>query len=60
MKIKIFKGRINLNGDFDNVENKVNAFIAGKNIIDIKQSLSPSEKDSDTTHHFLIITVMYE
>mgnify|MGYP007135339672 CR=1 FL=1 len=60
MKVKIFLGRVNIAGDFDNMESRINQFIADKNVIDIKQSISPSLNDGNTAVHFLVTTIMYE
>lgn len=57
MKIKIFKGNLTLGVDCQNVESQVNAFIAGKKIIDIKQSL---EQGVNVEGSFIVLTVMYE
>jgi predicted RNA binding protein with dsRBD fold (UPF0201 family) len=57
MKIEIFRGRVNVNQDFNDVEGKVRAFIATKNVIEIKQSLAPYGTDGQC---LLVLTVLYE
>jgi hypothetical protein len=61
MQIKIFKSHLFEGGETKNIEAEVNAFIRGKKIIDIKQSVcNRIEKDGTTNMYFTIITVMYE
>ena len=60
MKIKIFKSHLSENDDTNNVESNVNIFIKGKDIIDIKQSISAkTDAKGETPHYFVIITVIY-
>lgn len=57
MKIKIFKGNITKDSDFQSLETKVNSFVNGKKVIDMKQSIDKAESSGT---YFLVITVMYE
>lgn len=58
MKIKVFVGRVTAFDDLDSIESKVNSFIQGKKVIDIKQSASPYTGTNGLS--ILTITVMYE
>jgi hypothetical protein len=57
IKIKIFRGPISLVTDPTNgIESKINQFIEGKDIVDIKQSVS---FDDTGIMFFIAVTVMY-
>lgn len=57
MQIKIFKSNISELADTNCIETKVNNFIKGKKIIDIKQSIASK---ADGNLYFITMTVMYE
>ncbi|MFT4143027.1 MAG: hypothetical protein QM644_01120 [Mobilitalea sp.] len=59
MRIKMFTGRMNLEGDKDYIEDQVNNFINGKKVIDIKQSISSEVNRDEAPYHLVVVTVMY-
>ncbi|MDF2843986.1 MAG: hypothetical protein K0R00_2412 [Herbinix sp.] len=59
MRIKMFTGRMNQEGDKDFIEDEVNSFINGKKVIDIKQSISTEVNGDEAPYHFVVVTVMY-
>lgn len=60
-KVKIFKSHINESRDTTSIESSINAFVKGKKIISVTQSVAAKPgTEGPTAIYFMVVTVVYE
>lgn len=60
-KVKIFKSHINESRDTASIESTLNAFVKGKKIISVTQSVVAKPGTEGTNAiYFMVVTVVYE